>query len=274
MNWSIGQIVRSMISPDQLDWYDKLPMVEFALNSSVSSTTGYAPFELAATHMPRMIERIDGSKIENKGIKEFVELALERLNDAYGAIVHQRVFQKVKADRSRREEPEIKTGDRVYLSTKDLALPKGRAGKFLPKYIGPYLVLDARPESSTYKLDLSKMMKQRNIHDVFHVSKLRPYLANDEAMFPGREEPGVYDFGEPDEETGVLEIDGHRWRGNKIELHVRWDDGDETWETGKNMNDCVAVDAYLELKGVKEMGQLERSAVSRKTRSAGRKGVS
>ena len=45
-NRSIGQILRMVINDDQKDWAAKFPMVEFALNSSVSATTGFAPFEL------------------------------------------------------------------------------------------------------------------------------------------------------------------------------------------------------------------------------------
>ena len=45
-NCSIGQILRMIINDHQKNWADKCPMVEFALNSSVSATTGFAPFKL------------------------------------------------------------------------------------------------------------------------------------------------------------------------------------------------------------------------------------
>ena len=45
-NRSIAQILHTVVSNDQRDWSDKCPMVEFAINSSVNATTGYAPFEL------------------------------------------------------------------------------------------------------------------------------------------------------------------------------------------------------------------------------------
>ena len=38
-NHSIGQILRMIINDHQKNWADKCPMVEFALNSSVSATT-------------------------------------------------------------------------------------------------------------------------------------------------------------------------------------------------------------------------------------------
>src|SRR6202041_2545236 len=40
--WSIrsaGQILRSMVNNSQTDWSDKLPAVEFAMNSSISNST-------------------------------------------------------------------------------------------------------------------------------------------------------------------------------------------------------------------------------------------
>ena len=259
INRSIAQIIRSVISADQLDWFDKLPMVEFAINSSSSATTGFAPFEINYTAMPRLMDRIGLQKSESKGVQEFVEAAVQRLNDAYDSVIHHRVFQKVQADKRRWKEADIKVGDKVYLATKDLSLPKGRASKLLPKYIGPYLVLDAKPDTSSYRLDLSHSLKQRRIHDVFHVSKLRPSHPNDETVFPGRSEPGPYDFGVPDEETGVKEINNHQWSRNKIEFHVEWDDGDDTWESHATVKECIALDEYLALQGVQLVADLPKA---------------
>ena len=42
-NRSITQILHTVVSNDQKDWSSKCPMVEFAINSSVNTTTGYAP---------------------------------------------------------------------------------------------------------------------------------------------------------------------------------------------------------------------------------------
>ena len=53
-NRSIGQILRMIINDDQKDWAAKCPMVEFALNSSVSITTRFTPFELDQGYMPQI----------------------------------------------------------------------------------------------------------------------------------------------------------------------------------------------------------------------------
>jgi hypothetical protein len=45
-NWTVTQMIRHCISPDQGDWVQKLPGVEFAINSARSESTGYSPFFL------------------------------------------------------------------------------------------------------------------------------------------------------------------------------------------------------------------------------------
>src|ERR1700728_942291 len=45
-NRSVGQILRTLIQPDQTDWVEKLPLTEFAINSNLSSSTGFARVEL------------------------------------------------------------------------------------------------------------------------------------------------------------------------------------------------------------------------------------
>ena len=69
-NCSIGQILRMIINDDQTNWADKCPIVEFALNSSVSATTGFAPFKLNQGYMPqiRMPTSFDTTF---KGVKQF-----------------------------------------------------------------------------------------------------------------------------------------------------------------------------------------------------------
>ena len=60
-NHSIGQILRMIINDNQKYWADKCPMVEFALNSSVSATTGFTPFELNQGYMPHIRMPMSGS---------------------------------------------------------------------------------------------------------------------------------------------------------------------------------------------------------------------
>ena len=210
--------------------------------------------------MPSMIKEIRSDDVIPKGIKDFAEQALQNLADAHDAIIEARVFQTRKANEHRRDDPELHKGSLVYLSTKNLNLPKGRARKICPKFVGPYKVLEAWPEESKYELELPTALQNRRIVPTFHVSLLRPYNAHDDALFPNRVQPEPYDFGAPDDqEWFVDEIIGHRWNDDKkLELEVRWSLGDTTWKPLDGVKRLEALDRYLELKGVKRPSQLPK----------------
>jgi hypothetical protein len=57
-NRSIGQIFRAIIDPDQRDWVEKSPLIEFAINSSINSATGLALFEINNGYMPVMMKEV------------------------------------------------------------------------------------------------------------------------------------------------------------------------------------------------------------------------
>ena len=83
-----AQILRAMVRPDQCDWVEKVPMVEYALNSSISSSTGFAPFELNYGHMPVMMSRMEkGVTLLPPGVETFVRQALENLAMAHDTII-------------------------------------------------------------------------------------------------------------------------------------------------------------------------------------------
>ena len=86
-NRNIGQILRAVVRPDQMDWVDRLPLTEFAINASVSETAKYAPFELNGGYMPSMIKEIRANMEIPKGIKDFADRALERLAEAHDTII-------------------------------------------------------------------------------------------------------------------------------------------------------------------------------------------
>lgn len=259
-NRNIGQIFRAIVQPDQRDWLEKVDMAEFAINSSVSATTGYAPFELNGGHMPSMIKELRREEIVAKGIKDFAITALQNIADAHDAIIEARTFQTYNANKKREEDPQINKDDLVYVATKNLNLPKGRARKLWPKYVGPYKVAEARPLTSTYVVELPTALQQRRINPTFHVSLLRPYQASNDTLFPNRTRPEPYDFGAPDDnEWFVDEILGHRWvKPNGVEYQVRWSLGDTTWEPHTSCNKLAALDRYLEIQGVKKYTQLPK----------------
>ncbi|KZT32162.1 hypothetical protein SISSUDRAFT_971594, partial [Sistotremastrum suecicum HHB10207 ss-3] len=80
------------------------------------------------------------------GINEFVQQAQWNLLSAHDSIIASRILQSHQVNKKRTAAPPYQIGQLVYLSTKNLSLPKGRARKLLPKYIGPYPITEIRSE--------------------------------------------------------------------------------------------------------------------------------
>jgi hypothetical protein len=259
-NRVINTILRAVIRPDQSDWCEKLPMVEFAINSSESKSTGFAPFELNYGYIPTLRGLLDRVPASFKpGVRHYAERAQSSLLAAHDAIIAARVSQTYHANKRRWEEPAYQVGDRVWLSTEYLAMLKGWVRKLMPKFIGPFVVTKADRQASNYQLELPGEMKSRHIRNRFHADRLQPFLGNDEMSFPGREAKFFYDYGVPeDEEWYVDAIVGHTWQGRKIRFNVQWSLGDTTWEPYEHCKDLVALDDYLALHHVSDWRRLAR----------------
>src|SRR6266705_525348 len=105
---TIGQILWAMVRPDQKDWAMKLSMAEFAINASTNASTGYAPFELVYSFMPKMMMEIPPS--DYPGVIDFANKAKENLQGTHDAIIHNCVHQTIQANKKRHLDPPLKKG--------------------------------------------------------------------------------------------------------------------------------------------------------------------
>ena len=77
----------------------------------------------------------------------------------------------------RRRPLEFEIGDKVFLKVAPIRgiMRFGKKGKLSPRYVGPFEVLE-RIGAVAYRLALPPPMA--GVHDVFHVSMLRKYVAD------------------------------------------------------------------------------------------------
>jgi hypothetical protein len=205
--YSRGQIFHTVVRHDQKDSVNHVNLTKFAINTSMSETTKYTPFKLSGGYMPSMIKEICTNQAIPKGIRTFAEQALQNLADTHNMIIKLHVFQTSQANKCRGMEP---TGDIVYLSMKNLNLPRKWTKKLCLKFVGPYKVLCASPEMSNYILELPKALQKHRIIPTFHVSLLQPYHPSDNAMFPNWVHSEPYNFGAPDDQEWFVDkILGH-----------------------------------------------------------------
>src|ERR1700723_1135857 len=157
-------------------------IVEFAINSDIRSSMGFAPFELNYGYLPTFISGITPTENTKPGVHKFINQAINNLEEAYDAIIKSWVRQTLHANKRHRADALYNVGEQVYLSTvylstvylstDNLTLPKNRSRKLMSKYIGLYKITQSYPNKSRYTLELPPELKARGIHFLFHVSRL------------------------------------------------------------------------------------------------------
>jgi hypothetical protein len=103
----------------------------------------------------------------------------ENLARAKASLLAARSRQKLFAD-ERRREVELAVGQNVLLSTINFKLAHPGTRKLLPKWVGPFKVIE-RIGKVVYKLELPPNLK---MHNVFHVQLLKKYRDNGKVQPP------------------------------------------------------------------------------------------
>lgn len=174
-NRTMMQMIVQAINGKDSKWLDRLPAIEWAMNAARSETTGFSPFFLNYGHRPRPLLWKNPGTNEYPGVHIFAQRMKDAIMRAHDAILERRVKQVRIANRSRRQCP-IESGDKVYLSTKNLK-----------------------------QLELPDFLKERGVHNAFHASLLKIHIPNCDLRFPGRQFEQLAAFGGEDDTWEPLE---------------------------------------------------------------------
>ncbi|GBG89648.1 hypothetical protein CBR_g49437 [Chara braunii] len=139
-------MLRMLIRPDQKDWVDRLPDIEFAYNTSVHPAIGVTPFELhhggrkgrifADLLLPRPADiDVACSPVSVWKYRELLAQARANMQKA-------QVRMQQQANRRRVPCP-IRAGDLVWVSAEEFALEQDVSRKLLPKWFGLWPVTSA-----------------------------------------------------------------------------------------------------------------------------------
>ncbi|MCO5614804.1 hypothetical protein L7F22_069088 [Adiantum nelumboides] len=193
-NSTVLDLLKCYVSEHKATWEHYLPLVEYAYNNTVHTSTGKAPFEIVegGKKVPPILQTKDKIFEADKYVQNMdeayrkIKLALEKTQSK----------QKKAADRHRRELV-FSLGDWVLLRFEKARLRKMKGKERLfPKlgmrYYGPFQVCD-KINDVAYRLKLPEGWK---IHNAFHVSLLRPFVGDvPEDMVP-EEQPEVEELDE------------------------------------------------------------------------------
>ncbi|KAF8748998.1 hypothetical protein RHS01_10343 [Rhizoctonia solani] len=252
-NGTLGGIIRTCTNRAQRNWAIQLPTIEFAINSARSETTGFSPFKLNYRRMPRPL--LVRTNTELNGVKEHARTIRHALMTAHDAIIAQRSIQTIQANRKRRAAP-FKIGNKVFVSTKNMSIPEGKAQKLVNKWMGPVEISDKVVNGTTYRVILPPELMRRGIRPTFHASLLKPYIPDEDRRFPRHNYSRFISLEGDEDEWAVEKITNHRGRGNRAMFEVLWYGGEITWEPIKAIRHLVVFRQYLEILGIKHAHQL------------------
>uniref|UniRef100_A0A388LBB6 Reverse transcriptase domain-containing protein n=1 Tax=Chara braunii TaxID=69332 RepID=A0A388LBB6_CHABU len=208
-------MLRTLIRPDQKDWVDRLPDIEFAYNTSVHPAICVTPFELhhggekarifADLLLPQAAD-ID-VPCSPASIRKYRDLLIKARSNMQKAQI------RMQQQANRRQLPcPFREGDFVWVLFEEFALEQDVSRKLLPKWFGPWEVTSAVGDDPAGPSFVINIPPHLTVHRVFHTSKLAIYTPPSNDEFPGRRSQ------DPPSMDGHQEVDrvlAHRKYGNK-----------------------------------------------------------
>ena len=150
--------------------------MEFAYNNSYQSSIEMAPYEALygrKCRTPLCWDEVGERKLSGLEIVQVMTDNVKVIRDRLKIAQDQ---QKSYAD-NRRRDLKFQVGDQVFMRISPWkgVLRFRKKGKLSPRYMGPYEIVERIGEVA-YRMRLPPELNR--IHDVFHVSMLRKYIAD------------------------------------------------------------------------------------------------
>jgi hypothetical protein len=214
----------------QDDWLDLLSQAKFAYNNTMHASIGISPFFANYSFHPRFSLEIPGDSVNPLAEERATRLGQVQQN-LLAKLKLTQEWQKKQVDRRRKDHPNFKVGDKVWLLRKNIATTRPCAKldykRFEPFKIAKLVSLMA------CQLEFPPQFK---IHNVFHVSLLEPYHEN---PIPERHrEPLAPVEIEGQEEFEVQEVSDSKKIRGKLMYLVFWrgyPPFEATWEPTRNL---------------------------------------
>nr|KYP55647.1 Transposon Ty3-I Gag-Pol polyprotein [Cajanus cajan] len=146
---------------------------EWCFNTSLNSSTGYTPFEVMFGRPPPSIPQILNTETTNAAAHFEVHSREEIMTKLHSNLLKAQENMKHWAD-SHRRDLSFDVGDWVYVRLRprrQSSVTGQYLGKLQKRFFGPFRVLE-KIGAVAYRLDLPPSAK---IHNVFHISLLRPH---------------------------------------------------------------------------------------------------
>jgi Chromo (CHRromatin Organisation MOdifier) domain len=243
MNQTLKTYLRIFCSYDQDDWFDLLPLAEFAYNDSCQESTKMTPFfanygynphfqsEILVAPEHAVLATVDFAS----HLQEIQELLIENIKRAQD---YQARFYNAK-----HRPVSFEPGDIVWLNSTYIST--SRPSKKLDwKRLGPFKIVK-RIGLQAYRLALPPTM--RHIHDIFHVSLLdsvKPTYLAPHGLPPAP--PALY-VKDDQEYFEIEDILDSKHEEHRLYYLIKWKgfpNSENSWEPLSNIPACGLVKEF------------------------------
>ncbi|GBG59590.1 hypothetical protein CBR_g49850 [Chara braunii] len=236
-NRTLGDILRKIVRDDR-QWDLHLAHAEIAYNHAVSPATGMSPYYCDLGYHPRILaDFLRPSQMHPDtscpALDDWVAHMTSIMKTAHEHIAASQTRIAARANRSRINHP-FKVSDDVLIDARHLQLEADTLRKFRRRFFGSCRILQAvgfdTPSSPvSFRVKLPDYLRQARVHNVYHVSLLRPYRRPSESFagLPYERPPPIMVDGHEEFLVSDIMVDGHE------EYLVRWKgypDDEATWE--------------------------------------------
>ena len=244
MNHVLEDMLRHYVNQHHNGWDDHLATAEFAINNAENVSIRNTPFMLNYGRHPYVlanmqehlrdvklwqnVQRVPAANVFIHHITKAITLAKQSMQLA------QNRQEKYASGKARAHS--FHAGQHVPLSSKYIRLRYDGTPKLQPKWLGPFKLI-RMVGSQAAELELPGTMR---VHDIFHVSLLKPFHASTEEDLINP--PVVYVDG--DQEFDVDYIRAHRGTKRNQEFLVHWTGytpKHDSWEPAAALRNCPAV---------------------------------
>ena len=172
---------KKFASVTNADWDEKVSLVEFALNNSISASTGFTPFYLAFGFSPRTIsDEYDWLNDQDltQDSHQLLAIIQDSIAKAKLAISQSQQQQSDQYNRHRTVAPSYAVGDLVLLSSEGINWPSliTSPSESIPSYFGPLEVIAVDSARDNLTLKFPHVLAPR-FCPTFHVSVVKPYVS-------------------------------------------------------------------------------------------------
>ena len=245
-------MVRAFVAENKETWALWLPLLEWAYNASIHSSTGTSPNFLMLGFEPRspidflLPEGTNAKDVRRTNSEEWLARLQMHRESARRAIAHAQHHQAREHNKGRRPL-QLEEGDKVLVNPHSLEWTesKGEGAKLTPRWIGPFEIMQ-KINPNVYRLRMGDNYPGSPVINIQHLKKYE----TDTTYQDRTSLPDSFVRKPESEEFEVEKIVGHRKVGKRATLQylIRWANYGpqfDTWGTATDLkNSPILLNNY------------------------------